>query len=518
MQTKLRTATLAALFFQTGVLLAADRFDPAATAKTIAPFIDERTVAIVHVDVSRFEVAPSFDYLAKVRPDMKEAIDKARAAGSNILKQFREAGGHELFVVVSLADVPESTPFVVVPVANGVEDDAVRGALQRLPLGSHRRLNGALVLGAEATLDRLSSQRPAARPEVARAFEAAGDTAAQALLVPTADARRVIEELFPTLPTEIGGGASKTLTRGALWVAMGVNTSPPWSASLVLQSQDREAAGALRQSWLDVYKLLGGNRDVAVALPEFDRIASKLVPEVKGDKLLLSVNERNQGAELLRAAVEPGLRSAQAASQRARSVNNLKQIALAMHIYHDIHKHFPPAASLGPDGKPLLSWRVLLLPHLDQEPLYREFHLDEPWDSEHNRALIERMPDVFSSPLAKLKTPGHTSYLAPRAEGTILDGGEAVSLKDITDGTSNTILIVEADDDQVVIWTQPDDLPLDLDHPQAGLGGLLDGQFLAAIADGSVQTLHVDSDQEQLRRFFLRADGNPVDWNKVKGR
>jgi hypothetical protein len=353
---------------------------------------------------------------------------------------------------------------------------------------------------------------------VARAFEATGDTVAQALLVPTADARRVIDELFPTLPAVIGGGPSKTLTRGALWVAMGVNTAPHWSATVVLQSQDREAAGALRQRWLDVYKLLGGNREVLAAIPKFDRIAAKLVPDLKGDKLLLSFDERNQGAELLCVTVEPGLRSARAASQRAKSINNLKQIALAMHIYHDTHKHFPPAANSGTDGKPLLSWRVLLLPHLDQEPLYREFHLDEPWDSEHNRALVERMPEVFRSPLAKLKTPGNTTYLAPRAEGTILDGGEAVSLRDITDGTSNTILIVEADDDRSVLWTQPDDLPLDLNRPQAGLGGLLGGRFLAAIADGSVQMLQVDADQEQLRRLFLRADGNPVDWDKVKGR
>jgi hypothetical protein len=451
-------------------------------------------------------------------PDKKEELDEAQAAGSSLLEQFCKAGGRELFVVVSLADVPESTPFVVVPAANGVEEDALRGTLRNLPFKSNRILYGAVVLGAEATLDRLASQRPVARPEVARAFEATGDSVAQALLVPTADARRVIDELFPSLPAVIGGGPSKTLTRGALWVAMGVNTAPHWSATVVLQSQDREAAGALRQRWLDVYKLLGGMPDVLAALPKFDQIAAKLVPDLKGDKLLLSVDERNQGAELLWAAVEPGLRSVRTANQRTKSINNLKQIALATHVYHDTHKHFPPAVSSGPDGKPLLSWRVLLLPHLGQELLYREFHLDEPWDSEHNRALVERMPDVYRSPLAKLKTTGHTSYLALRAEGTILDGGEAVSLRDITDGTSNTILIVEADDDQAVIWTQPDDLPLDLDNPQAGLGGLLGGQFLAAIADGSVQTLHVDADQEQLRRLFLRADGNPVDWNKVKGR
>jgi hypothetical protein len=515
MKTNLQTLALAAVVFQSSVLLAADAFDPVATAKTIAPFVDERTVAIAHVDVSQFDLGPTFDYMGKVAPDMNEVLGKAQASAQSVLDQFRKAGGREMFVVVSLADVPESSPFVVVPLPDGADESALASIL---PLEAHRMLHGALVLGSRSTFDRLASQRPAPRPDVTRAFEAAGDTAVQVLIVPTADSRRVIEELSPTLPAEVGGGPSKTLTRGALWVALGVNTALPWSASLVLQSQDSEAAAALRQRWLEVYKLLAANRQVVAALPKFDQFAARLVPEIKGDKLLLSIDSRNQGVELLRAAVEPGLRSARAASQCNRSINNLKQMALAMHAYHDTHKHFPPAASSGADGKPLLSWRVLLLPHLDQEPLYREFHLHEPWDSEHNQALVGRMPDVFRSPFSKLKTPGSTTYLAPRAEGTILDGGETVSFKDITDGTSNTILFVEADDDRAVIWTKPDDLPLDLDHPQIGLGGLLGGRFLAAIADGSVQSLNVDTDPETLRRLFLRADGNPVDWNKLKGR
>ncbi|HVC94407.1 MAG TPA: DUF1559 domain-containing protein [Pirellulales bacterium] len=515
MKTKLQTLALAAVVFQSSVLLAADAFDPVATTKTIAPFVDERTVAVAHVDVSRFDLGPTFDYMGKVAPDMKEELSKAQASAQSVLDQFRKAGGREMFVVVSLADVPESSPFVVVPLADGAVESALANIL---PLEAHRMLHGALVLAARATLDRLASQRPTPRPDVARAFEAAGDTAAQVLIVPTADSRRVIEELSPTLPAEVGGGPAKTLTRGALWVAMGVNTTSPWSASLVLQSQDREAAGALRRHWLEVYKFLGRHREIVAALPEFDQIAAKLVPEIKGDKLYLSIDERNQGAELLRAAVEPGLRSARAASQRAQSINNLKQMALAMHVYADVHKHLPPAASSGPDGKPLLSWRVQLLPHLGMEKLYREFHLEEPWDSEHNRALVERMPEVYRSPLSTVKTPGRTSYLAPRVEGTILDGGDAVSFKDITDGTSNTILIVESNDDRAVIWTRPDDLPVDLDRPQAGLGELPGGWFLAAVADGSVQSIHVDSDPETLRRLFLRADGKPVDWNKLKGR
>ena len=83
---------------------------------------------------------------------------------------------------------------------------------------------------------------------------------------------------------------------------------------------------------------------------------------------------------------------------RSQCINNLKQIGLAMHNYHAMHKTFPPAYTVDKAGKPLLSWRVLILPYLEQDALYKEFHLDEPWDSEHNRALIDRMPATYRCP------------------------------------------------------------------------------------------------------------------------
>jgi hypothetical protein len=83
------------------------------------------------------------------------------------------------------------------------------------------------------------------------------------------------------------------------------------------------------------------------------------------------------------------------AEDRKKSENNLKQLALAMHNYHDVNGRFPPAASRGADDKPLLSWRVMILPYLEQEALYKEFNMDEPWDSEQNKKLLAKMPDIY---------------------------------------------------------------------------------------------------------------------------
>jgi hypothetical protein len=207
------------------------------------------------------------------------------------------------------------------------------------------------------------------------------------------------------------------------------------------------------------------------------------------------------------------LRSAQAAHRRSATSNNLKQLGLALHGYHDVTSHFPVRVRADKEGKKLLSWRVLLLPYLGQQKLYDQFHLDEPWDSPHNRALIEKMPAVFASPNlpAELRSQGKTTYLAPVAEGTILGGEQPALFRDISDGTSNTILLVEAHPSSAVVWTRPDDLPVDLEAPLRGLAGQKpDNGFNVVLADGSLRFISDAVDLEVLRRLLIMNDGQPV--------
>jgi hypothetical protein len=85
-------------------------------------------------------------------------------------------------------------------------------------------------------------------------------------------------------------------------------------------------------------------------------------------------------------------------SRREQCADHLKRLGLALHAYHEKHDHFPSPAIAGRDGTPLLSWRVALLPHLGYRSLYERFHLDEPWDSPNNRALLREMPPEFACP------------------------------------------------------------------------------------------------------------------------
>ena len=198
---------------------------------------------------------------------------------------------------------------------------------------------------------------------------------------------------------------------------------------------------------------------------------------------------------------------AEAEAHEAAALNNLKYIGLAMHNYHEKYKSFPAAYSTDNDGRPLLSWRVHILPFLDAQALYEEFHLDEPWDSPHNHTLIEKMPDVFESPGSKHTRDGLTNYLTVRGEKTVFPGSKGISFKDITDGTSNTLMTVEVVDEKAVIWTRPQDMKLDVIAPLNDLVGLRKDRFLAGSADGAVTKVPAGIDRDQLRLWFTRDDG-----------
>ena len=126
-------------------------------------------------------------------------------------------------------------------------------------------------------------------------------------------------------------------------------------------------------------------------------------------------------------------------ADRARSMDNLKNLGLAMHNYHATDGTFPPAAVYSKDGKPLLSWRVLLLPYLEQNDLFRQFKLDEPWDGPTNKKLLAKMPEIYAIPRDKAKQSHATAYQVFTGAGTIFPGPKASRVADITDGTSNTI-------------------------------------------------------------------------------
>jgi hypothetical protein len=219
----------------------------------------------------------------------------------------------------------------------------------------------------------------------------------------------------------------------------------------------------------------------------------------------------------------PAVQNVAEARDRVQSRNNLKQMALAMHNYHDVHGHFPAAAlrapgaqPFDPRARPLLSWRVALLPFLEQDQLYREFRLDEPWDSEHNKKLLPRIPKVYQLPGEQPGPEGLTKYqvfvgpFSPQSGAPISMFQRPVGMRmaEVPDGLSNTITVVEAANG--VPWTKPEDLPFDLSKPLPPLGGRFRKGFHAAFADGSVRFIPKDTPERDLKEMITCNGGEVV--------
>jgi type II secretory pathway pseudopilin PulG len=246
-----------------------------------------------------------------------------------------------------------------------------------------------------------------------------------------------------------------------------------------------------------------------------DHFAGVLKPVRTDDRVAISLHSGGGAATIgvLVALLLPAVQAAREAARRTASMNNMKQIALAMHNYHDATKFFPQRAILDKQGKPLLSWRVQILPYIEDieaNSLHRQFRLDEPWDSEHNKKLLANMPAVYRNP--NLPGDTKTNYLVPVGEGTMFSGDKPPRIRDITDGTSKTIMLLEVDADRAVPWTKPDDFEVDADDPLAGLGHLrAGGVFAAGFADGSVRFISRDIDAENFLRLIKKGDGEVVE-------
>ncbi len=333
---------------------------------------------------------------------------------------------------------------------------------------------------------------------------------------------KTYEETMTELPDELGGGPVSSLTQGLKFMAVGIDLK---NMTLVATVQSNSPDSA--QQFAELLPVLLARFTLSLPQPyqkACQSILSEYEPqiqkEIQGDRIVYSL--------------KPVADKVKAASQFAVFMENvlvlltekeikprLRELVLAIHNYESANGCFPPTkASRKPDGSSGLSWRVHILPFLEEMELYEQFKLDEPWDSPHNLPLLKKMPNVFQTGSINIAgkpnsiPEGHTILMAPIGKGTIFGGKEVVTFGKITDGTSNTIMLLAVNDEHAVPWTAPQDFVFDPTNPIAGLQVNAAEKFFAALSDGSVQEIPANLPAKTILNLFQMSDGNVVeqDW------
>jgi len=522
------------------------------SAAAISSILDDQTIAVVRLDASQLDlnnVAAFVERIAKADEDDRKVIATRMKRFNDWIDRFRKAGGREMYFVLNFDDLTEAGPIVCVP-RQGITDlRELEGLLLKghsakptdrpflFAADSFVERNRLLIFGSESQLKRLENRKGAGR-ELPKDLLGAVDQADISLFVfPTDDQRRVLSEFFREPQAEAANFARlKTdeipaalrldrsriapvaLTEGLQWMTLGIKTRGTPTATVVVGAKDADSAqavvlwgGAFREIIRQKLTAKGtASAESATIAALINQAAKLLRPNVEGNRVVIRVDAGELASSPLGAVLGSGIKGALGSARQQVVRSNLKQVALAMHNFHDVYKHFPPQAIRDKDGKPLLSWRVSLLAYVDAG-LYQQFHLDEAWNSPHNKELIAKIPDIFAPENEEFRDEGKTTILVPVGEKTIFGPIYGVAIKDITDGTANTILAIDASDKRAVPWTKPEDLDadIDVDDLKSAIFGRRD-RALCAFADGSVRAISSRIQATTLQSFLTRNAGDIV--------
>ena len=203
----------------------------------------------------------------------------------------------------------------------------------------------------------------------------------------------------------------------------------------------------------------------------------------------------------------PAVQSAREAARCMQCSNNCKQIVLALHNYHSAYGSLPPAYTTDEQGRPLHSWRALILPFMEQQALHSQIDFSKPWNDPVNRPIADTVVPAYLCPSTTIDSTS-TSYVAVVHPSGMMSGPDPVSFPEVTDGISNTVLVVEADSSMAVPWMSPQDIDLNA-FQRIGSSRDAGGHFGGAhilLGDGSVRFL-TDSVSSEHREALITKDG-----------
>ncbi|MDR1270757.1 MAG: DUF1559 domain-containing protein [Planctomycetaceae bacterium] len=409
---------------------------------------------------------------------------------------------------------------------------------------------------SDAFVAQLGAGRQAERPDLLDAYNTVKGEPVQILFAVPSFVKKVVTELKPTVPESLiqQFPALETvdipqLLNGLRFKAVGLNPEQGKVRAVVEMESELDAKQIVKQTdsiltvasdeflkyleslkkrnespngflydqenmWLTLYPEVFNEKTLAA-------LKSQLLPKPDGKRFTITFDMENIGTLLsgsgitLVKLIHTSHDIALAVQKKLQCSNYIKSFLLAMHNYHDTVGKLPPAFTVDENGKPLHSWRVLLLPYLEQVDLYKSIRLDEAWDSEHNKQFHDKMPQVFKCPSCTQGNPKRdTVYCMVVGEKAVgRTDGKGIHFSKVTDGTSNTVCIVERK--TPVCWMSPEDVTFDvavkgINKLPDGIGSEHDHCVNVGFLDGSTHVLQQNVALNVLEALLTIAGGESV--------
>ena len=495
----------------------ATRLCSAAPPLSIARFVDENVVAIARLDFERYDRIAAGQLVTSLA---KEAsLDPKAPVVASLFSPIAEMEGtvlaanqlgiKELYAVYRIQDWPQSPPYLIARLPAGIHQKAAASLKMPPPYDSHAVHDEFAFWGCQQDFDQIRKTTSKPRPDLEAALADGNPALLKIALSLPADSRRVFREFPASLPPPLTGLTGSHLGNDLNWLTVALDLPPHPVVRVVANATNPDSAKNLSSGLSKLVASLETRYQLRKLAPNWLEVSKGLTPQQDGERFSVTLDSaRTLG---MAKTLSPIFSEALGLAARSRSRANLNAIGVAFHIHHDEKMAFPAQALVSSTGTKLLSWRVQILPFLGHMELYKQFRLDESWDSEHNKTLIPKMPNVYSSLSMppELAAKGLTPYLVPVMEGAVFEGVKARKIEEIVDGTSLTIAVVEVSPSAATIWTKPEDLVVNKDNPYQHLVDNNQTEFLATFCDGRAKPVRKGESPEPLLGLFRVNDGQP---------
>ncbi len=499
------------------------------SAEKLLPLLDEQSFFLGRIQLGKIDLAKIMIPLVQ-----KKAIPAAEAAALgfflNLQKNSIEKVIDEIWFSASARDTATYfLPSIMIKTKPAAKTEDLLNLLKNMPLpiniqtasgqvirkGQNSILPLSFVIREEKgfylleQVGAVKDTKKTKRTDIVQGFDAMGSLPFGAMLFPSKDNPLDLGKIFPSLKKAKGKeGEASGILNGLKLVTLGIYLDP-WRIEMVIQTENSELANDVQKSILKAIQSIPDLVQAQVEEVGKDPVFKALAAMVKSvsimdDKVTIVITDFDPYFEIAARINEQN----QAKAAAALSMNKVKNIATALLAYHKDKGKFPPAATLSKEGKPLLSWRVQILPYLGHNFLYKQFRQNEPWDSEHNKKFIRRIPPSFRESQENFDK-GTTPFQAPVGIATLFTpGGTGTNSIQIINELSNTIMLVKVPEDKTAIWTKPEDWEIDISLPAKDLLKGFSNAIVFACADGEVKAIPLKEAEEKIKSMLV-IDGKP---------